>query len=216
MINFEIDPEKLASVRAARGLNLPENNESTVKPKRPRGRPRKIVAAAPPPEELQATEDTSIGFEPASLITVDEKKLAERLAGALEGVTGIGGAFVKPYMKMTEEEARDIAEPLASYLLRRAPDSETVREFVNNYDLLAVITGTAAYTGRVYQTRKSEVEAQRIERQRAARSAVNVAGANTPEEPSEFGNGPEIPNVSPIRNESGPDVRIDGQPWNNV
>lgn len=211
-LNFDFDPEKMAAIRRTRGLNLPGEGETTFQAPptapRKRGRPRKVVAPAPQ-EELQATE-SSLGFEPAPLITVDERKLAERLQGALEGVTGITAAFSKDYFRMTEEEAKDIAEPLASYLLRRAPDSEAVREFVENYDLLAILTGTATYTGRIYQTRKSEVEAQRIERQRAARSPSNAASTGVSEEPSPFSNRPEDADVSPIRYEPGPDIRLTG------
>ena len=208
---FNIDPEKLAAIRAQRGLKLPNETDTPEEtPKRRRGRPRKIVAPAPEPEMMQS--EPEMGFEPAPLINVDEKLFAQRLQGFFTGVTGLGGAFVKPYLLMTDEEAEAIAIPLSSYLLRRAPDSEAIREFVNNYDLLAIATGTGAYMGRIYKTRKQEVEAQRIERARNVRSPSSAASRNTTEEPSEFNAGSEDEVVSPIRTEPGPFVRVDGQP----
>jgi hypothetical protein len=216
-LNFNIDPGKLAEVRASRGLKLPSESNGQPTPAAPRipekrrpGRPRKIIAAAPEQEELQS--DPKFGFDAAPLISVDEKLFARRLEGFFTGVTGIGGIFVKDYLAMTPEEAEAIAEPLASYLIRRAPDSETVKQFVENYDLLAIITGTAAYSGRVYQDRRREVEEQRAERARAIRSPSNAASFGTPEEPTPFGPEQENPVNHPINTEPGPVVRISGQP----
>jgi hypothetical protein len=204
-LNFNVDPDKLEQIRAELGLKLPSETGETPQPKK-RGRPRKIVGPAP------VSEEPTVGFEPAPLISIDEKLFAKRLEGFFTGITGIGGVFIKPYLVMTQEEAEAIAEPLASYLLRRAPDSETVRQFVENYDLLAILTGTAAYTGRVYQDRKHEVEAEREARAKAVRSAINAASNNTSEEPTPFNSRSETTASIPINLEPGPIVRISGQP----
>ncbi len=219
-LNFEFDPEKLARIRAERGLHLPSEKDKAPRPisamptaaplPRKRGRPRKIVAPVEEQEELQS--DPTIGIEPAPLMRVDEKLLAFRLKGAMTGATGLGGAFVKSYLAMTEEEAEAIAEPLASYLIRRAPDSESIKEFVENYDLLAIVMGTGAYAGRVYHDRKVEVEEQRAERQRNIRSAANTASANTPEEPPFASTGQETPASDTLRDFPGPVLGSYGQP----
>jgi hypothetical protein len=216
-LNFNIDPDKLAEVRASRGLKLPSESDGgptstppRIPEKRRPGRPRKIVGPAIPETELQS--ESKLGFDAAPLISVDEKLFARRLEGFFTGVTGIGGVFIKDYLAMTPEEAEAIAEPLASYLIRRAPDSETVKQFVENYDLLAIVTGTAAYTGRVYQDRRREVEEQREARARAIRSPSNAASLNTTEEPVPFSPEQENPVNHPINTEPGPIVRISGQP----
>lgn len=210
MISFDIDPAKLAEVRARQGSSTVTAPVETAAPKRGRGRPRKVVAPAPEPEEMQATE-SQLGFEPAPFISVDEKKLAQRLQGFFTGTTGIAGAFIVDYLRMTDEEAEAIAEPLASYLLRRAPDSESIQQFVENYDLLAIITGTTAYAGRVYRDRKEDVENERLRRRASVVSGTNAASANVAEEPTESGTEPENPIASPLDSIFGEKQRGNGR-----
>lgn len=213
MLNFEVDPAKLAAIRSQLGVRLPGEgtSEEPTSIKRKPGRPRKIVGPKHEPEILEATEPT-LGYEPAPLITVDEKLLAKRLQGFFQGTTGIVGAASKEYLAMTDEEAEAIAVPLSSYLIRRAPDSEQIQQFIENYDLLAIVTGTATYVARVYHDRKLDVEQQRIARAQSARSPVNRASEGVTEEPSEFNGRPEDEIVSPLRSISGPIIRVDGQP----
>lgn len=204
MPEFEFSDEDLARVRAKIGT-APSKPVSpiadTISGSLPRKRGRRRTAGQNPEpinQQPELASDQTLGFQPAPLISVDERLFAQRLQGFMEGTTGIAGAFVKPYLAMTQDEAQAIAEPLASYLIKRAPDSEMIREFVENYDLLAIITGVGAYTARVYHDRKDDVEQQRIERAQSVRSATNVASRNVYEEPSQSNGQQEISPRYPV------------------
>lgn len=215
-LNFEFDPEKLEEIRANRGLNLPPAGATKTAPRIPRkrGRPRKNPIPEPinQSEELQSDEIAN-PFESVPLIKTDEKQFAKRLANLLTGTTGLAAVSTgKTYMEMTDEEAADIAEPLASYLIRRAPDSETIREFVENYDLIAFVSGTASYAGRVYRDRRNEVEAQRVSRVQSDRSATGRASVETRESPSDAGGGSNEAINSEINLAPSPIIGFSGQP----
>jgi hypothetical protein len=118
---------------------------------RKRGRKKKVVPTVEEPVEERDL------FPPAPLTRRDEKDVAKRLQQILLGVTGIGGVL-KPYIPMTEEEAKAIADPLASFLIRNEPTNAIAKEIVENYDVLAILTGTGAYVTRVWHDRKKELE----------------------------------------------------------
>ena len=142
------------------------------RPRRGRGRPKgsrnKATLAREAAMAGNDTEDstpegveTPIGvIKPAPLTKRQEREVAERLANILQGATGMGG-MVKPYIPMTDDEAKAIAEPLASYLIRNEPTNGVAREILENYDILAMVMGTASYGVRVYNDRRTELEQSR-------------------------------------------------------
>ena len=78
----------------------------------------------------------------------------------MQGVTGVVGVANEAF-EMTDEEATAIAEPLSSYLIRAAPTSKVARQILDEYDLVAVATGSAAYGVRVYKDLKKERDANK-------------------------------------------------------
>jgi len=164
-----ITPEDLANIRANLGLNdgpTDDDNGERIfpQPKRRRGRPRK----SPLPSEDSYSEPSEaarppIVEAPAKLTKRDEREVAERLAKMLTGGTGIA-SMAKPYLEMTEEEAKDIADPLASYLVRNADTIPIAGQILENYDLAAIVFGVMAYVVRVYRDRRTEVETSREQR----------------------------------------------------
>jgi hypothetical protein len=57
---------------------------------------------------------------------------------------------------MTEDEAKAIAEPLSSYLIRMEPTSKIAKQILDEYDIVAVFFAAMAYTVRVYMDVKKE------------------------------------------------------------
>lgn len=74
--------------------------------------------------------------------------LSIRGQAILKGTTGLG-AIWRPHILMTDEEAQAICDPLASYLVRQAEYSEVIAEFIDRWDLFAVVIATLAYLVRV-------------------------------------------------------------------
>lgn len=89
------------------------------------------------------------------LTTRDQKEVAKRLAGILEGVTGVA-AVAKPYFQMTAEEAESIATPLSTYLIRTEATSGVAKQILEEYDIAAFVIALAAYVVRVYGDMRAE------------------------------------------------------------
>ncbi len=131
------------------------------------------------------------------LTTRDQKEVAKRLAGILEGVTGVA-AVAKPYFQMTPEEAESIATPLSTYLIRTEATSGVAKQILEEYDIAAFVIALAAYAVRVYgdmraerqreempakvvsDTRKEKPESVR-ERNDRKRDLARTVGSNVPE-----------------------------------
>lgn len=173
---FSFDPEEIERIRADAGItDLPPANEPVIidqppvrSRRRKRGRPRAInpdgTFKYPKPDEFidsepETTSAASPLLSPAPLTKRDEKEVASRLVNILTGATGMAGV-VKPYLEMTDDEAKAIAEPLASYLVRNADTIPVARQVLENYDLLAILLGVMAYVIRVYRDRTDELKSQ--------------------------------------------------------
>lgn len=157
--SFSFTPEEIANIKASVGAVDVEPGQEIVneeRPKRKPGRPRKN----PLPEPEPSTTGIDLKSVNVPLTRREEREVAERLANILGGLTGIGGV-VKPYIPMTDDEAKAIAEPLASYLIRNEPTSGVAREILENYDIVAMMLGVGAYGVRVYSDRKRELETDR-------------------------------------------------------
>jgi hypothetical protein len=160
------DPEALNAIRDTLGITadeLPPENilpPVSAKPKRRRGRPRKypISETGTTVPELAEAEAVRTGtpLPPAKLTKRNEHEVAERLSNMLMAGTGIASQ-AKPYLAMTEEEAKAIAEPLSSYLVRNADTIVVAQQVLENYDLLAIVLGVLAYTVRIYRDRNDEL-----------------------------------------------------------
>jgi hypothetical protein len=154
---FTFSEEEIADIKRTLGVTEDgpaEGGESFTQPestRRRRGRPRK----SPLPEESSFEPREQI-IEPAKLTRRDEREVSERLANILTGSTGIL-SMAKDYLAMTEQEAKDIADPLSSYLVRNAETIPIARQVLENYDLAAIVLGVMAYVVRVYHDRSVEV-----------------------------------------------------------
>lgn len=158
---FTFTPEEIANIKASVGAVDVDESQPTpiseIRPKRRPGRPRKNAVQV---EEEGPREQLSDIAPPAKLTKREEREVAERLANILTGATGMAG-MVKPYLPMTDEEAKAIAEPLASYLIRNESTSGIAREILENYDLVAMTLGVGSYAVRVYSDRREEVRSKR-------------------------------------------------------
>ena len=179
---FEFTPEDIANIRA--NLGLPEDEVTTPvepvqeQPRRRRGRPPKKPVVIEGEITEPSTVSNIIGaaqqaLPPAPLTKRDERDVANRLAAMMVGGTGLVAIPTKDYVRMTDEEAQAIAEPLASYLVRNADTVPVARQILDNYDLLAVGLGTASYLTRVYNDRRNERDSN------PAKSAVRVSASET-------------------------------------
>lgn len=191
--SFSFSPEEIANIKASVGAIDVEPGQEIVnedRPKRKPGRPRKNPLPEPQSEGIEFKSPS------IPLTRREEKEVAKRLANILAGFTGMG-AVVKPYLPMTDEEANDIAEPLASYLIRNEPTSGIAREILENYDLVAMTLGVASYGVRVYSDRRNEVAAKRPDNTTAIQRISEHSVPNNGREPNE-GTSPEIsiPNAS--------------------
>lgn len=142
----------------------------TVPPKRRRrGRPSNAEKEAERLAQLASKEETPGTIErpslvpPAPLSKKDERDISVRLTNILTGGTGIA-SMAKPYLQMTEEEAKAIAEPLAAYLVRTADTSPYARQILEHYDLIAIVFGVMAYVVRVYNDRRMEIATEQSNR----------------------------------------------------
>lgn len=175
---FTFDPAEIEKIRAEAGVtDLPPADQSIdipapARPRRKRGRPRKYNPDGSPkyphpedsPESGRAESSDAASpsgsFPPAPLSKRDEREVAVRLANILTGATGMA-SVVKPYLQMTEEEAKAIADPLSSYLVRNSDTIPVAKQILENYDLLAITLGVMAYVIRVYRDRSNEIAEQR-------------------------------------------------------
>lgn len=153
--DFTLDD--LDAVKAELGLSDIDESEKPIpqiqpQPKRRRGRPRKNPL--PPEQEVSLPEKI---IEPAKLTKREERDVADRLAKLMTGITGLISVPTRPYVEMTDEEAKDISEPLASYLVRNADTVPIAREVLENYDLALIVLGICAYVVRVYGERRNEI-----------------------------------------------------------
>lgn len=126
-----------------------------VQPKRRRGRPRKNPLPVDSGEIEASTPEKFI--TPAKLTKRDEREVADRLAKLMTGLTGLAAVATQPYVEMRDDEAKDIAEPLASYLIRNADTIPVANQILENYDLAAIVLGVMAYVVRVYGERRVEL-----------------------------------------------------------
>ena len=157
----DFDAGDLADIQALMQAEVPDETEATVPTtfeqpvKRRRGRPRKHPIPEPRPVEAAPIEKL---LEPAKMSKRDEREVAERLAKLLQGVTQLASLPTeKDYLGMTDQEAKDIAEPLASYLTKNAETIPIAKEIVDNFDLGLLVLGVTAYVVRVYSDRRREV-----------------------------------------------------------
>ena len=133
------------------------------KPRKPRGDPENTSTAQPidvKPSILERISSTGREQEPHTPQphSYAKQEVQSRLETMISGLTAIPGAW-KPYFQATPEESRNMAEPLASFLIRRAPDSQIVRQFLDEYDIVTFLLAVAAYAIRVIrQYRKEKAE----------------------------------------------------------
>lgn len=154
--------EAIAKIKAS--LQLPENEVEEIPsladadipslnvPNSTVGRKSRLRGAA------RLVEDPPI--IPAKLTKRNEREVNERLQAMMMGGTGILGN-IRPYMEMTEDEAKAICEPLASYLVRNADVIPVANQILENYDLAAITIGVASYVARVYSNRRDEIGTER-------------------------------------------------------
>jgi hypothetical protein len=181
---IETDPEELARVRAE-FTGLIQDAESSGEqplPKRGRGRPRGSKNRSSPkdfepyrPEREEEDPLPTLASPP--LTARDQREVAKRLAGILQGVTGVA-SVAKPYFAMTDKEAEGIATPLSTYLLRQEQfGSAGARQILEEYDLAAFVIAMAAYVVRVYLDFQKEREDAK-----STSSNPSVAGRSRPDD----------------------------------
>lgn len=163
------EEDRLAAIRAQFQEVINEDIDTTnvqqteqPPPKRGRGRPPgsknkpKPADFAPRYTDPEKTESLPTLNNPP-LTTRDQKEVAKRLAGILEGVTGVA-SVAKPYLAMTPDEAEAIATPLSTYLIRQEATSGVAKQILEEYDMAAFAIAMAAYVVRVYLDFRAERE----------------------------------------------------------
>lgn len=94
------------------------------------------------------------------------KDVSLRLQQTLKGVTKIPALWIEP-VQMQDQEAQDIADPLASYATRKAEESTALGEFLRgsleNFDLVAAGIGISSYIIRVAKDIQDYNEYKRAE-----------------------------------------------------
>lgn len=170
--------------------------------RRGRGRPPGSKNKPKPADfEPQYTNPADIPtLKSPPLSTRDQKEVAKRLAGMLEGVTGVA-SVAKPYFQMTPEEAEAIAIPLSTYLIRQEATSGVAKQILEEYDVAAFAIALAAYVVRVYLDFSKEREVVKAEKKEkdkivsvadaadAKRETLRSIGANV----SDANSGDEVP-----------------------
>lgn len=179
------------------------------RPRKPRGDPASTDSATPIDvkpsliDRLAATGKETQPPNTSAPTSYAKQEVQHRLETMISGLTGIPGAW-KPYFQATPQEAENMAEPLASYLIRRAPDSKIVRQFLDEYDIVTFILAVASYVIRVIKEYRAEkraiaeqqqsrmvdaVRAREVRRERQsagdALSEVRAAGVQPGERPDE-------------------------------
>jgi len=123
------------------------------------------------------------------LTTRDQREVAKRLQGILEGITGVA-SVAKPYFQMTPEEAEAIAVPLSTYLIRQEATSGVAKQILEEYDVAAFAIALAAYVVRVYLDFRVEREATQPKKDKkpsvsdvadSKRDTLRSIGSNVPE-----------------------------------
>lgn len=140
------------------------------KPRKPRGDPGTTDTAQPvdvKPSILERISASGREQEPHTPQphSYAKQEVQSRLETMISGLTAIPGAW-KPYFQATPDESRNMAEPLASFLIRRAPDSRIVRQFLDEYDIVTFLLAVAAYVIRVIREYRKE-KADLVERNNA-------------------------------------------------
>lgn len=186
---FTFTDEEIEAIKAGMGaVNVAEDAPKPVAEERPKRRGRQVgsknKATIAREQSTLLGQDPSLVLAPAPLTKREEREVATRLGNILMGATGMGG-MVKPYIPMTEEEAKAIAEPLASYLIRNEPTNGIAREILENYDILAMTLGVGAYGVRVYRDRREELAAERPANTTATQRVSNLPPSNNGREPDE-------------------------------
>lgn len=210
------EDDRLASIRAEfialagdDTIDTSEVRQSDEQPapRRRRGRPPGSKNRPKPSDFAPVGSDVTSPLPSPPLTTRDQKEVAKRLAGILEGVTGVA-AVAKPYLQMTEAEAEAIATPLSTYLIRTEATSGVAKQVLEEYDIAAFSIGFAAYGVRVYGDMKREQSVNEMpakvvedvrkekkpsvrERIDAKREIVRTIGSSVPESNSEPENGSE-------------------------
>lgn len=159
----EMDPEEAKRIRDEfLGMGIDPNATFTDEqplPKR-RGRPKGSTNKPKPsefaPYRSDSDDDPLPVLNKPPLTNRDQKEVARRFAGILEGITGVAGV-ANPIFQMTKEEADNIATPLSTYLLRQEQVGSTfAKQVLEEYDLAAFTIALAAYVVRVYLDFKKE------------------------------------------------------------
>lgn len=154
-----------------------ETEEQPAPIKRGRGRPPGSKNRPKPddfaPKYTNPADVPTLTTPPLS--TRDQKEVAKRLAGILEGVTGVA-SVAKPYFQMTPEEAEAIATPLSTYLIRQEATSGVAKQILEEYDMAAFAIALAAYAVRVYLDMKAERD--EIKKEKAAKNVTPAAVAD--------------------------------------
>lgn len=180
------DEDTLNAIREKLGVQLDEVPsedvvEIPVQPppvKRKRGRPRIHPVSETGTTVPELAEEAGVPLPPAKLGKRDEREVSERLANMLVGGTGIASQ-AKSYLAMTEDEAKAIADPLSSYLVRNAETIPIAQQVLENYDLLAIVLGVLAYTVRIYRDRADELAEQRELRSNANTTTLDRISQST-------------------------------------
>lgn len=158
--SVEFSPEEIERIKNSFGIadvEAPIASDPETLPRRGRRRKKSLDV------DTEETPSDDIPFKPAPLTKRDEREVYERLQNILVGGTGIL-SNAKPYFQMTDDEAKAIAEPLSSYLVRNADTIPIARQVLENYDLLAITIGVMAYVVRVYSDRQEEISERQPKR----------------------------------------------------
>ena len=120
---FTFSEEEIAKIKASVGaVDVDPNQETPVGEDRPkrRGRPPGSKNKTSVPQTTVSFEDdkAEIKLAPAPLSKREEREVAARITNILTGATGMAG-MVKPYLPMTEEEAKAIEEEANVLELKR-------------------------------------------------------------------------------------------------
>lgn len=154
----------------------------------------------------------------------DEKEVAKRFKSLLTGATGLP-ALARPHFQMTDEEAEDISEPLAAYMVRQEPLIPLVQEILDYTDVAAFSIATLAYIVRVWiddaeyrsyrRLARDTEQPDHIERITRPRNQANGANPVSPEgseevggqgDPTQGGGDVEYPEVTRKRRYGTPQV----------
>lgn len=157
-----VDSPTAGSVAGPRKRGWPKG-----KPRGPR-KPRTTTTQQLPPstlEKLQQTFSAAQDTETEAPKSYVKTEVQARLEQIILGVTGIPGAW-RPYFQATPNEAKNMAEPLSSYLIRQAPQSAFVRRFLDEFDIFTFIMACIAYMVRVINDHRAYRRKQLAEQAR--------------------------------------------------